>query len=126
MARAKLAISKQTKEKYVNKLEVPALERATNDTYIVGLDKVVLPEVVPLKIKVSTTFNFAKSINSENKGWFELESIRVNEVSVPSPPRWVKFAACFKARLVAFGWKQRHSIDCVISFASVCRLENQR
>ena len=41
--------------------------------------------------------------------------MRVNEVSVLTPPRWVKNAARFKATLVALGWKKRHDdTDCAI------------
>ena len=55
------------------------------------------------RIKVLTTVNIAGRINSEYKGWFERESMEVNEVSVLTPHRRVMYAVCFKARLVALG-----------------------
>ena len=38
----------------------------------------------------------------------------------------VKYHGWFKTKLVALGWKQKDSIDCAISLAPVCRLDNQR
>ena len=50
----------------------------------------------------------------------ELKNIwRVNEVAGLK-------CAVFKTKPIALGWKQRYNIDFSISFASVCRLDNQR
>ena len=58
-----------------------------------GLERAVLPAGSLLEIKVFTTLHFAETINSEYKGWFELESVRVKKGSVLTPPK-VKLTAC--------------------------------
>ena len=71
-------ISKQTRE--IKQQGVPALERVNNTIYTASIGEKVLPVVPPTKIKLSTTLNFAKPINSEYKEWFELKSVkRVNK-----------------------------------------------
>ena len=107
---------------------------------VLALERIMTKYIFPagslLTIEASTTLYFAERIISKYKGWFEeLESIRVNEVAVLATPKvkntvrtkWalrVKYAGCCKGRLVALGWRQRHGIDCAISVASVCRLDN--
>ena len=51
-------------------------------------ERKLLPVGPPLRIKVSTTLNFAEPINLGHNKWFELESVRrVSEVAVLTPPR---------------------------------------
>ena len=65
LAGEKPVINKQTTQ--VKELGVSTLERAVNNTYTVGLEKTVFPEVLALKIKDSTTLNFAEQLNSEKR-----------------------------------------------------------
>ena len=103
--------------------------------------KAVSP-VCRIKIKVWATVVASGAMDLKySKEWLnamklELESIKVNEVAVPTPlsnvPRHTKVIGTkwffrvkpdgrFKARLVALGWRQRHGIDCGITF--VCRFD---
>ena len=64
-----------------------------SNTYTVGVEKTDLPEVLPIKIRVLNTFNFAEPIISENNECLQLESVRVNNVATlsvprPSSPEW--------------------------------------
>ena len=65
-AGAKPVISKQARK--IKKLGVPALKSADNKPYIIELQKILLPEVLPIQIKASIIIlNFAEPINSEYK-----------------------------------------------------------
>ena len=86
LAGVKSLISKQIG--VVKKLGVSALERADSTTYTVGLEKAIIPVVIPIEIKASTTLNFAELTNSEYNEWLELEVIRrVKDVGGLTSPR---------------------------------------
>ena len=53
-------------------------------------------------------------LGTQDKGWSERESAKANEAPVLTSTRRVKYAARFKARLVALGRKQMHGSDCAI------------